>query len=62
MSNLTTAQAAARLGVTPWRVYALIRSGRLPAVKWGRDWMIDEKALDLVKVRKPGRPKGQSSK
>lgn len=55
--NLTTAQAAARLGVTPWRVYALIRSGRLPASKWGRDWMIAEKDLERVKVRKPGRPR-----
>lgn len=62
MANLTTAQSAARLGVSPSRVYDLIHSGRLPAVKWGRDWMIDESDLDKVKERRVGYPKGKPRK
>ena len=54
---LTTAQAATRLGITPGRVRVLIRSGRLPAEKVGRDWVIDETDLQSVSVRKPGRPR-----
>lgn len=56
---LTATQAAARLGITPRRVLALIKSGRLPAEKFGRDWMIREQDLKLIKDRKPGFPKGQ---
>lgn len=55
--ELTTKQAAEILGVTPRRVRVLIRSGRLPAEKHGRDWAIKLADLELVKVRKPGRPK-----
>lgn len=53
---LTTAQAAAQLKISRQRVLALIASGRLPAQKHGRDWMIEPSDLELVKVRKPGRP------
>lgn len=57
MSNyLTTAEAAARLGVSVRRVQALIEAGRLPARKYGRDWLIPETALAAVAERKPGRP------
>ncbi len=54
---LTTAQAAAELGVTPCRIQALIRKGRLVAQKIGRDWQIHPRALDAVRDRKPGRPR-----
>ena len=54
---ITTDKAAKILEITPRRVRALITSGRLPAQKLGRDWIIDEKDLDQVKERKPGRPK-----
>jgi excisionase family DNA binding protein len=53
---LTTKQAAVKLHVTRRRVLALISSGRLPAKKVGRDWTIAEKAIALIKDRKPGRP------
>ncbi|MGI8542158.1 MAG: helix-turn-helix domain-containing protein [Aridibacter sp.] len=53
---LSTNQAAEILGVTPIRVRALIRDKRLPAQKIGRDYVIKESDLKLVKVRKPGRP------
>ena len=54
---ITTAEAAERLGVTVRRVQALIAAGKLPAQKFGRDYMIDEKDLKLVADRKVGRPK-----
>jgi len=54
---LTTAEAAERLGVTPRRLRALIKAGKLPAEKFGAAYMINEKDLKLVRDRKPGRPK-----
>jgi excisionase family DNA binding protein len=42
---LTTAQAADALGVTAARVRQLIRAGKLPAHRQGRDWAIDPRAL-----------------
>jgi excisionase family DNA binding protein len=56
MDFLTTKQAAERLGITPRRVQALIEAGRLPAQKFGRDYMILEGDLKLVEDRKVGRP------
>jgi len=54
---LNTAQAAKRLKVTTTRVRALIVAKRLPAAKLGRDYVIHESDLALVRVRKTGRPK-----
>ena len=53
---LSTRDAATRLGITPRRVVALIRAGRLPALRVGRAWVIREADLELVKDRRPGRP------
>ncbi len=61
MDTLTTEQAAARLGVTPSRVRVLIRSGRLPAQKFGRAHVINEADLKLVAERPVGRPPSKSS-
>jgi excisionase family DNA binding protein len=58
---LTTKDAGKILGVSPLRVFQLIKAGRLPAVKIGRDWMIKERDLEKVKDRKPGRPRGKNS-
>ena len=56
MTTITTATTAARLGITPRHVRHLIKIGQLPAVKHGRDWLIDEEGLKLVEAsRKPGR-------
>ena len=57
VKTLTTLEAADSLGVTPRRVRALIQSGKLPAEKKGRDYLVNQKDLKLVKNRKPGRPK-----
>lgn len=53
---INTTEAAERLKLHRSRIIALIRSGRLPAQKIGRDWLILAKDLKLVKIRKPGNP------
>ena len=58
---LNTKQAGKRLGISPLRVRQFISSERLPATKFGRDWLIREKDLEKVKNRKPGRPKKPQS-
>ena len=45
MKILTTKQAAKALRVNDSRVRQLILSGRLPAIKFGRDWIIQKKDL-----------------
>ena len=35
----------------------MIDSGRLKAMKVGREWLIDPKNLDALKDRKTGRPR-----
>ncbi len=61
MRLLTTNEVAERLGVTVPRVHALIRVGRLPAEKMGRDYFIKEEDLKLVENRKVGRPPKQAT-
>ena len=53
---ITSKEASEELGVSVRRVLALIKAGRLPAQKLGRDWIIKLDDLDKVRVRKPGRP------
>lgn len=63
MKLLTTKEVAGRLGVSVRRVHALIQAERLPAEKFGRDYMIKEEDLKPVQDRKPGRPpKGKSAR
>lgn len=57
-NTITTAEAAARLGVTMRRVQAMIKKGLLPAQNIeGRVYLIDPADLAKFKPRKPGRPK-----
>ena len=56
MSQLTTPEAARKLGVTDARVRQIIAAGRLPARKFGPVWLIEESDLDRVRVRRAGRP------
>lgn len=53
---LTTAQVGEQLGIGKRRVVALISSGRLPAVRYGQNYLIKPSDLDLVRDRPPGRP------
>jgi len=57
LGYITTTQAAALLGLTRMRIQVLIKSGRLPAEKIGKIWLIKESDLELIRVRKPGRPR-----
>jgi excisionase family DNA binding protein len=57
MKLLTTKDAAEKLGVSVRRVRALIAEGKLEAQQLGREYVIEEKALDKVKTYgKSGRP------
>ena len=57
MKAISTKEASEKLGVSVLRVQQLIWQGLLPAQKIGRDFVINEKDLSLVKNRKAGRPK-----
>lgn len=57
---LTTIEAGQRLGVTRWQILALIKAGRLPATKAGRDWLIAED--DLRQAEHERRPRGRPRK
>jgi excisionase family DNA binding protein len=57
MNLITTSDAAEKLGISVDRVQTLIRVGRLPATRFGRAYMINEKDLVKVQDHKPGRPK-----
>ena len=52
---ITTVEAARRLGITRQRVLELLRTGRIKASKFGRDWMVDEAAVAAHVRGLPGR-------
>jgi excisionase family DNA binding protein len=62
MKLLGTKEASERLAVSQQRIQALIKNGKLPAEKIGRDWLIKENDLELVKNRQAGRPKKEAAK
>jgi excisionase family DNA binding protein len=54
---ISTNEAAGKLGISPMRVRQLIRDGKLPATKIGRDYVIDPADLAGVKTYgRSGRP------
>lgn len=55
---ITAKEAAEMLNLTPRRVNDFLRSGRLSAMRVGRNWFIRRKdVLDFSGIkRKPGRP------
>lgn len=57
MDILTTNEAAQILGVSQKMVQSLIKRGRLPAEKIGRDWMIRREDAESHERGKGGRPK-----
>ncbi len=62
MKLLNTSEAAMKLGVSVRRVRQLIGAEKLSAQKVGRDYAIQESALEGVKVYgKAGRPPGKVS-
>jgi len=62
MKLIGTKAASERLAVSQQRIQALIKNGQLPAQKVGRDWLIKEIDLELVRNRQNGRPKKESIK
>ena len=56
MKLLSAKQAGKILGVNDSRIRQLILAKRLPAIKIGDSWVIQEKDLKIVADRKPGRP------
>jgi excisionase family DNA binding protein len=59
---ISSKEAAEKLGLSLRRVQALITSGKLPAQKIGNSYVVNEKDLELVKERTPGRPKAKNKK
>jgi len=55
---MRTIEAAKQLGVTPRRIRAMCEARRLKAYKSGRDWNIEAKSVEAVKVRKAERSDG----
>jgi excisionase family DNA binding protein len=62
VSLISTKEAAEKLGVSVLRIQQLIWAQRLPAQKIGRDYVINEADLKLVKDRKVGRPRKSEKK
>jgi DNA (cytosine-5)-methyltransferase 1 len=57
MAQITTTEAAFRLGITDRRVRQMIEEGLLKGQKFGRDYLVEEESLETAKERpKPGRP------
>jgi excisionase family DNA binding protein len=56
---LNTEEVALRLNITRQHVSDLLRSGKLPGMKIGRDWVVDSNDLPIAENR-PGR--GRPSK
>ena len=49
---LTTAEAAARLGIEPVTLRAHIKKGHIKAAKHGRDWFIEQAEVDRFNQEK----------
>jgi excisionase family DNA binding protein len=53
-SLLSVSEAAGRLGIGPVAVRQHIASGRLPAIHRGRDWWLDERAVERMARQRSG--------
>jgi excisionase family DNA binding protein len=62
MKLLNTKEASEKLNVSAIRVRQLIRQGRIPATKVGRDYVIQESDLKGLAERKNGRPAKETGK
>lgn len=56
MAELTTAEAARRLGITARAVTLLCRRGKIAGTKLGRDWFVSAKSVE--KYAATPKPKG----
>ena len=53
---MTTAEAAARLGLAPATVRRQIEQGRIGARKVGRDWQVTPREVERYRAESLGRP------
>jgi len=53
---LTVSEAAQELGLSIYRIHDYIQDKRLPAEKLGSQYVIKRGDLDLIRIRKVGRP------
>ena len=53
---LTTHQAALELGISDSRMKQFIQDGRIPTKRFGHMHMIDIHDLDILRVRRTGKP------
>lgn len=67
VENMTTKQAAERLGIAQAYVRQLLLKGTLKGARWGRDWMIPSREVERYaslrergELNKGGWPKGKS--
>lgn len=51
MRKLTTKELAAEVGLTYVRINQMIQSGEIEAEKIGRDYLIDEKYIEIIRNR-----------
>jgi excisionase family DNA binding protein len=60
---MTTTEAAAALGISPQRVWALLQAGKLEGRKVGRDWWVDEISVQRrAESQAPKNPSARSSR
>jgi excisionase family DNA binding protein len=48
MDFMTTSEAAERLGTTPQTIALYIRQGKIPAVRFGKEYRIPRAMLELL--------------
>lgn len=58
---ITTKEAANLIGVSVKQIQVWLKAGRIPAKKYGPNWLIknEDVAEFAVKERQPGRPRKQ---
>lgn len=60
--NLTTNDLANAVNLSVIRILQLIKTGEIKAEKFGRDWVIDEKYVEIIKNRPENRGKYERRK
>ena len=58
--RVTLHEAAERLGVHYMTAYRYVRTGRLPAVREGAQWLVDPSELDRLAAQPSPRPRGRA--
>jgi excisionase family DNA binding protein len=62
MAMLTTTEFAQQVGLTRARINQMLSDEEIEGEKLGRDWMIDEKYVEVVKSRPERRGRKRKTK